>query len=373
MHNKRLGILFIAWASLALEGKPCWSEDARQDDALAAYTITSRSVPSIWQKAAKEAKVLCQDGGFSIVLPDGSALWSFGDTFIGYWKEDGSPKAEGGVSSSVCRVTVQGNEPQVQYRVDARGTVDFELPLDKANEDWSKHRIWPRAGVHLNGASYLFFGRVVVGNKGVWDFKQDAVGLARAEGTSWDFERIIKPQSDPPLTVTPESALLHSDGNVYLHYIKNTGKMASGTFVARVPADKLADPKAYQYWCGQEAGFTADESKSKPIVTDVWGQVSVVRNEFLDRFVMLHVGGVLSDPRTVYLRTAKTPFGPWSDKVQAMKLPGKLGESFKGLVYCAYLHPELFREQGRIMAFTYCIHEDFGSPSQVEIELLPKK
>ena len=45
--------------------------------------ITSRQLPSFWQKAAKDAKVLCQDGGFSILLPDGSALWSFGDTFIG--------------------------------------------------------------------------------------------------------------------------------------------------------------------------------------------------------------------------------------------------------------------------------------------------
>lgn len=26
-----------------------------------------------------------------------------------------------------------------------------------------------------------------------------------------------------------------------------------------------------------------------------------------------------------------------------------------GLVYCAYFHPELWRENGRVMVFTYCV------------------
>jgi hypothetical protein len=109
------------------------------------------------------------------------------------------------------------------------------------------------------------------------------------------------------------------------------------------------------------------------VVEDVWGQVSVVWNEYLEEFAMLHVGGVFSDPRSVYLRTANAPWGPWSRKTLIMKLEGKLGEGFKGLIYCPYLHPELFREKGRIMPFTYCVLEDFSNPALMEIELVRKE
>ena len=354
-------------------GSLCLAQDANQPSALTAYKITSRRLPSFWQKAAKDAKVLSQDGGFSILLPDGSALWLFGDTFIGQRSVDGSPKAVGGVSSSVCRVFQEKQEFKAKYRVDKNGAVDFVLPLDKKTENWSKHRIWPTGGVHLNGNSYLFFARIVITGKDQWGFDQDAVGLARAIGDSWEFERIISPNTDSPLPITPQSVIAKPDGTVCLYYLEEIGQQNSGVFIAKVPSDKIAEPKAYRYWCGPQVGFTDSKTEAKAMAEDVWGQVSVAWNEYLGEFVMLHVGGVLSDPRSVYLRTAKAPWGPWSGKTLVMKLDGKVGEGFKGLIYCPYLHPELFREKGRIMRFTYCIMEDFSNPTLMEIELVRKK
>lgn len=359
---QRMVILCIGLAACI---RPCLAQDVEPE-----YKIMSKQLPSFWQAAAKEARVLSQDGGFSIVLPDGSALWSFGDTFTGYWKEDGSPKADGGVSSSVCRVFRENGELKTKYRVNEKGVVDFELPLDKKTEDWSRNRIWPHAGVHVNGASYIFFARIQITGKGQWDFKQDAVGLARAKGDSWQFDRIVAPEAEPPLPIGPQSIIAQHD-EIYLYYLENIGKLNSGVFVAKVPSAKMAEPKAYQFWCGREAGFTDNKAKSKPMMEDVWGQVSVAWNDYLGEYVMLHVGGVLNDPRAVYLRMAKTPCGPWSEKMLVMKLEGKLGEKFKGLIYCPYLHPELFREKGHIMAFTYCLLEDFNNPTLMEIELVP--
>lgn len=85
---------------------------------------------------------------------------------------------------------------------------------------------------------------------------------------------------------------------------------------------------------------------------------------------MLHVGGLFREPRSVFLRTAKSPAGPWSKPTRVLSLGGELGQDFVGLLYCPFLHPELFREDGRIMAFTYCVHGDpFSNPSLVEMEL----
>ena len=85
---------------------------------------------------------------------------------------------------------------------------------------------------------------------------------------------------------------------------------------------------------------------------------------------MLHVGGLFGEPRSVFLRTAESPAGPWSKPTRVFSLGGELGKDFAGLLYCPFLHPELFRENGRIMTFTYCMHgETLSNPSLVEIEL----
>ena len=373
MQLKAVAILCLGLVVFVLEGSLCLAQDANQQPALTAYKITSRQRPSFWRKAAKDAKVLCQDGGFSIPLPDGSALWLFGDTFLGNWNSDGSPKAEGGVSSTVCRVFRENQEVKMQYRADKKGTADFALPLDKKTETWSKHRIWPCGGVNLDGASYLFFARILLTGQGQWSFQQDGIGLARAKENSWKFERVVAPEADPPLPICPHSVIVTPDGNVCLYYLEKIGRMNSGVFLAKVPPSKIAEPKAYQYWCGPKAEFAPSKTRAKAVVEDVWGQVSVVWNEYLGKFAMLHVGGVFSDPRSVYLRTANAPWGPWSSKTLIMKLEGKLGEGFKGLIYCPYLHPELFREKGRIMPFTYCVLEDFSNPTLMEIELVRKE
>ena len=246
------------------------------------------------------------------------------------------------------------------------------LPLDKKTEDWSKHRIWPCGGVSLHGVSYVFFTRIALVGKGQWDFKQDGIGLARAKRDSWECERIVMPEADPPLRIAPQSVVARPDGNVYLYYLENIGRNNSGVFLAEVPSDKLAQPKAYQHWCGPDTGFTDSWAGTETNGRGCLGTLLVAWNEYLGEFVMLHVGGVGSDPRAVYLRTARNPYGPWCEKRLAMKLEGKLGEKFKGLVYCPYFHPELFREKGRIMPFTYCILEDFSNPALMEIELTAK-
>ena len=128
MQFKRAAILCIGLAAFVLEGNLGWAQAAKQASALAAYKITSKRLPSFWQKGANDAKVLSQDGGFSIPLPDGSALWLFGDTFIGHWSTDGVPKAEGGVSSSVCRVLREHREIKAKYRVDKNGGRRLRAP-----------------------------------------------------------------------------------------------------------------------------------------------------------------------------------------------------------------------------------------------------
>jgi hypothetical protein len=366
----RKGYLLIAvvWMTTAI---PIFGAEP-DNPVLDRYQIRATERPPFWMPAAEKAHILCQDGGAPIPLPDGSSLWTFGDTFYGRKKgPKGEPQYEGAVSSSVCRVTITPQGPKAEYLADAKGRVEFLLPLHKS-ESWSRHRVWPAGGVHLNGVTYLYYTRVTLkDNPGdtLFGFEDDGAGLAKAEDNSWQFQRLLMPHDNPPLPMLPACGLAR-EKDLYLFFIEKTGAMESAIFLARVPAAEAAQPNAYRFWAGKGIGFSASMKKRIALVNDIWGQVSVAWNAYLRRYVMLHVGGLFRNPRSIYLRTAEQPEGPWSKPVRVMALPGELGKDFKGLIYCAYLHPELFRDNGRWMTFTYCVLQRFGNPKLMEFELV---
>jgi len=233
----------------------------------------------------------------------------------------------------------------------AKGQADFLLPL-AGSETWTRHRIWPAGGVHLNGVTYLYYSRVAVNGKSGFGFDDDGVGLARAKDGSTTFERLV-PHSDPPLPSLP-ACVLADKGNLYLYSIEKTGPLDSAVKLARVPAGEADRPTSYCFWSGSD-NFSASKRDAASLVADVWGQISVAWHGHLRRYLMLHVGGIFHETRTVFLRTSETMWGPWSEPTRVFSLPGRVGKDFEGLIYCAYLHPELFRNDGPVMAFTYCI------------------
>jgi hypothetical protein len=58
-------------------------------------------------------------------------------------------------------------------------------------------------------------------------------------------------------------------------------------------------------------------------------------------------------PREIRLLVAEVPTGPWSQPVARIVVPERRQGKQVQLVYCAFLHPELFRDDGRVMTLTY--------------------
>jgi len=335
---------------------------------LGRYQVKSKQMPAFWRINAEKSRVICQDGAFSIPLPDQTALWLFGDTFLGTFVGE-RPEFEGAVSNSVCRVSNISTQPTAEYLVNAKGRADFVVPL-QAPESWEKHRIWPCTGIHIDGSTYLFYERIEITGNTMWSFQGVGVGLAIAQGNSWNFQRVCIPETASEVPIVPQSAVIYGK-DCLLYFLSKIDAYTSAVFLSKVPITSLADPKAYQFWKGG-CDFSSSKAEAAYLVMDVYGQVSVAYNPYLDQFVMFHVGHPALHPRSIFIRTAKHPFGPWSEPVLVFSLPGELGKDLVGLFYCAYLHPELFRENGRVMAITYCIVDtNPQNPALVEIELTP--
>ena len=78
-------------------------------------------------------------------------------------------------------------------------------------------------------------------------------------------------------------------------------------------------------------------------------------------------------PREIRFLVADAPYGPWSPPVARIEVPENRQGKRVEMVYCAYLHPELFRENGRVMNLTYSLGlKDAGFDANcemVEVEL----
>lgn len=79
------------------------------------------------------------------------------------------------------------------------------------------------------------------------------------------------------------------------------------------------------------------------------------------------------NPLEIRFHVADALYGPWSPCVARIEVPEHRQGKRVSLVYCAYLHPELFRENGRVMNLTYSLGlYDAGfdeNCEMVEIEL----
>ena len=71
-----------------------------------------------------------------------------------------------------------------------------------------------------------------------------------------------------------------------------------------------------------------------------------------------------------------TPIGPWFDTGTKIEVPATRQNKKVDLVYCAFFHPELFRDNGKTMYLTYSLmlknsgFDANGEMVEVEIEKL---
>lgn len=345
---------------------------AEDDTPLPAVTYTF--LGSAWNRGHAAAAIVAQDGGYSYSVP-GGALWWFGDTFRG--TRDAAGKAHfagGGVSCAVARLDEANRAvpPVLDFLRGADGTVAQAIPfLD--GESWDRHRIWPLGGVYVNGKSYIYYSLIELVNDGGWGFRPAGSGLACSVQPLAAHERIRGP-AGWRFPVSPTAAV-RKDGWVYLYDVEKRGPQ-NGIWLSRVRPAEIEDPARYEFYCQAGPVFSSDRDKQVPLLENVFGQVSVAWNEYLRKYVLASSSDLFR-AREIRFHTAAEPCGPWSEAGARITVPDQLQGKTVKLVYCTFLHPELFREQGRIMPLSFSLHLEGGgfdvNNEFVEVELSPRR
>jgi hypothetical protein len=312
--------------------------------------VHTKFLGSLWNEAHARASIVSQDGGESFVVP-GGAIWAFGDTFKGCRAADGTPHYAGGAVS--CAIALLADKartypPAFNYLVSSNGVVVSPFAFLPDEQPVERYRIWPLGGIYLNGQSYLYYSLIEVFGPGSWDFRGVASGLGRSKVALGAYER-LRPHGDWRFPVEP-TQVIEADGWLYLFGVKEF-KGKQGVVLARVRPEKIEEPAAYEFYAGAGPEFSSRKEAAALLVRNVPGQVSVAWNPYLQKYVMASSSD-FDHPREIRFLVADAPYGPWGPPVARIEVPEYRQGKRVELVYCAYLHPERFRENGRVMNLT---------------------
>jgi len=315
--------------------------------------VQTHFLGSLWSESYAKASIVSQDGGESFVVP-GGAIWAFGDTFRGSRSAAGKAHFAGGAFAPAIAFLAEKatHYPPafnflVRSNVGGVAAMDF-LPEERPTE---RYRIWPLGGIYANGQCYLYYSLIEVFGSGSWDFRCVGSGLGRATNALGTYER-LRPHDNWRFPVEP-TQVIEADGWLYLFSIEGfNGKQGVG--LARVRREKIEEPDAYEFYAGAGPQFLPRKEATVCLVRNVPGQVAVAWNRYLQQYVMASSSD-FSHAREIRLLVADAPTGPWSSPVARIVVPELRQGKRVEMVYCAYLHPELFRENGRVMNLTYSL------------------
>lgn len=306
----------------------------------------------IWNETSAAGGVVAQDGGLAWPVP-GGALWAFGDTFLGTVDSDGDRIIRGmaGTTIALHESGVRRFPPALRYWTDSSGRAAMPIPLGPG-ESSPEHRFWPLAGVAANGKCYLFYSLIErTAGEGPWNFRGLGDGLAWSRGPLGMYERVRHGASEEWRFPVAPSQIVERGEWLWLYEARAAGSVP-GAVLARVRPRDIEDPDAYEFWTGPGETFSPHRDEARLIAENIHGQVSVAWNPFAQRYLMA-TSSDFTAPRTIRLRAAREPWGPWSEPVLEIEVPEREGQTTT-LVYCTYLHPELFELDGRRVVLTHC-------------------
>ena len=312
------------------------------------------------------------DAAYSVPLSPGRSLWLFGDSFVGPPELEtraGSHFIHNSIAISEC---LAGGRWEIEYFwTRAADGGDPHAFLDTGDPDryW-----WLFDGFMHEGALYI--GLLIVEGsepRGPLNlpFRYAGMKLARItnpQDTPTEWKMQILPLSDDATALPGSTMVIHGD-HVYLFTFIDLEASRHPRALARLSLSALAErptdmPAHLEYLASDDTWKPGlDALDAKVLMKDNASEMSVHFHPEIGSWVALYSypdirPGFPEVPPSdeVFVRTAESPEGPWSEPTSIYRMPEPLADHAVGrdpntFCYAAKEHPQLARD-GDIL-FTY--------------------
>jgi hypothetical protein len=202
--------------------------------------------------------------------------------------------------------------------------------------------IIPTYGVAVGSRMFLHYMAVLAwGNPGEWVLNESGWAYSDDDGQNWTKDPAAKWDGKSNFGQT---ALVKNEEYLYVFGIP--GGRLGGAKLGRVLQQDVLNMSAYHSYAGSQDGspqWVEDENSAALVVPAPVGELSVMWNEYLGRWIMTYLH---SDTGGLVIREAKEMWGPWGPAlplVSAFAYPG---------LYGAYMHPWFVENKGETIYFT---------------------
>jgi hypothetical protein len=293
--------------------------------------------------ATGKYEVAGQDLG-SMFQADGKTWFLFGDTF-----GQRAPGMTGGGGSEWRSNTLaytKDDDPTDGITLDGYivDNTGWAKELISAKQiDGVEMTVIPTYGFAANGAMYIDYMSVRHwGEPGEWETNYSGLAKSTDGGQTWTKLASPRWAGDGNFV---QVSVANVDDELYFWGV--THGRFGGVQLMKVGEQDVERQGAYRYFAGTgssgEPTWSPHPSDAKTIVDDTVGELSVVWNSYLDRWLMTYTDGGTTDAA---IREAPSPWGPWSDAmtlVSQADVPG---------LYAPFMLPQYTANHGRTIYFT---------------------
>ncbi|MFT3903006.1 MAG: DUF5005 domain-containing protein [Niabella sp.] len=272
------------------------------------------------------------DGCYTTLLPDGTLLWTFQDSFFGEVTAD---------RARIDNVFVR-NSAILQKDISLESFLQLNPGQENQSQTWIKYGnspedqdwYWPGSGQVYNNELQVLLGHIRKTGDGEWDFEHKSTDVAIFDLPSMQLREIIK---DKDVTGNYDAGSIKApDGYTYMYSNENLG-FTSFLYVARVANHDLKGTWEYygeNGWGTTPAKYSVCSDITQPNVFYQDGKYYLVSQQIIFG-------------QDIYIFESNTPVGPWVNKRTLYHIPEKYdGKNIR--TYNAFVHHAL-SQQGELV------------------------
>lgn len=213
--------------------------------------------------------------------------------------------------------------------------------------DHSEMTTIPTYGVAVGETLYLYFMSVRHwGEPGMWDANYGGVARSTDGGETWQVLEELRWPGDSNFVQVAPYKVDDGAGGTDIYFWGISAGRFGGVKLMKVPEAEIETMASYRYFAGTDASgapvWSENLEDAAPVVRGTVGELSVLWNEELGRWMMTYLNG----GGDVVLREGLQPWGPWGNAISLMTQAG-----FPGL-YGPYMNPRYLSDDGRTFYFT---------------------
>lgn len=236
---------------------------------------------------------------------------------------------------------------------DEFGTAKELLPSAKI--DYEEMTKIPTHGIAAGGALYLYYMSVKHwGDPGKWDANYSSVAKSVDNGETWELQDQLRWPGDGNFIQVSSYKVENDAGGSNIYFWGIPAGRFGGVQLMKVGEEHIEKQSKYEYFSGVDADgnpqWSTDMEDAIEVVDDTAGELSVVWNAYLERWLMTY----LKEGRGVVIREGITPWGPWGKPLDLVR-----AEDYPGL-YGPYMNERYTENDGQTIYFTLSLWDPYN-------------